>query len=618
MSLTALAAVFRRDLAPVDPTGRRLAASLMASHAEPARDGERVSELGWITLGVRSFWTTPEEVGERQPLAGDQGRCALVFDGRLDNRSELLRELGAPASEPLSDAGIVLRFLAAGRWHALPRFLGPWALIFADLEKREVTLARDPIGGRMLCWHASARHFVAASEPAAVLRASGASTRLDDSTMAAYFADWRPRPDATFYQAVKQVPPGHRLVVTAAGERLERTWAPPRELLRLSRDEEYVERFRSILADAVAARLRGPAPPAVLMSGGLDSTTVAALAGRRQHAAGGEPVRAVSWVFDRLPEADEREFIQPMAGVPGLELHTFAGDDCWPLKDCADWSIDADAPFENPYRPLHGRAYETAASLGARTLLSGHFSDEMYCGVEGYWLRDLLARRRLRTAAGCLRDHFRYRRHPEGWTPRATAVLPRLLFGRRWSRMRAPRAPGWLRRDARSALPPQAPASATPHPEQLSFMLSPMAALGLAVEARRARRHGLELRFPFRDRRLVELALSIPGDQLARPGWYKRLIWIAAEGLIPDAVRLRRRMSDLGPLFVRGLAGVERDTVRRLLEREGRIWPRWVEPELVAGAARSLAQEHGGLPWRILWRCISVELWRLTTESIDV
>ena len=187
----------------------------------------------------------------RESLVDPGGRFALLFDGRLDNREEL--GIGEE-----SDASAVLRLLAEG-WEALDRFIGPWALLLLDLQEREAHLARDPTGERMLCWHADPARILIASEPAAL-----PPRDLDEETLAAFFAVREPAPDATFFRAVKQVPPGWRVTLSAAGERRHRFWNPDLSLLRGS-EADSVEMFRGLLTTAVRAQLRVPGPASGVM-----------------------------------------------------------------------------------------------------------------------------------------------------------------------------------------------------------------------------------------------------------------------------------------------------------------------------------------------------------------
>jgi asparagine synthase (glutamine-hydrolysing) len=506
------------------------------------------------------------------------GRFALLFDGRLDNREEL----GAGPGE--SDAEVALRLLAGG-WEALDRLIGPWALVLLDLQEREVHLARDPTGERMLCWHATPAEIRIAGDPAAL----PAPRDPDESTLAAFFTLREPEPDATFFRAVKQVPAGCR--VTFPGGRTASFWRPDLSLLR-GGEAESVERFRELVTTAVRAQLRDAGPAAVLMSGGLDSTTVAA------HAARLTQVRAVSWRFRELSGADESAFAEAMMAAAGLEPVWVEGDGCWPLRDFDERDVDPGLPFENPYRELHAAAFSAAAAGGSRVLLTGHFSDEMYHGVDAWWLRDALACGDRETARQGLRDELRWGRRPDVWTPGLARTLGAAVLGSGWERLRALRD--------RRRLPPL-PAR---HPEQAQTLLSPFALMGIAVEMRRARQRGIELRFPFRDRRLLEFALRLPAHHLARPGWRKRLVWLAAEGWLPDAVRLRRRMSDLGPLFARGIGEREHETVRRLLFGPGPgLWRRWVDAAKLERFLHTARTGGSGVSTLIFWRCVAAEIW---------
>jgi asparagine synthase (glutamine-hydrolysing) len=536
-------------------------------------------------------------------------RWVLHFDGRFDNRDELARELGVSDT---TDAEIVLRFLTAGHWDALDRFLGPWALALFDRHAREAHLARDPTGERMLCWHADSRRVLVASEPAAVLLADPDVPRdLDEATLAAFFAIREPTPDATFFRAVRQVPAGCRVVISSAGERRHRFWDPDLSLLPLG-EADSVERFRELIGLAVRAQLRAPGPAAVLLSGGLDSTTVAAHAARISPT----PVRAVSWRFQETGElaaADESEYAQAMMTAAGLEPVWVDGDGCWPLRDLDQMAVDPSQPFENPYRELHGAAFAAAAEGGSQVLLTGHFSDEMYHGVDAWWLRDCLARGAWSTAAAGVRDEIRWRSRPDVWTPGLRRTLGALLLGTGWERLRSRRTPEWLTPYARERLLNQpAHLRHARHPEQAETLLAPFALMGIAAEMRRARQHGIELRFPFRDRRLIEFALRVPADHLARPGWRKRLVWLAGEGWLPDAVRLRRRRSSLGPLFVRGLER-EHGAVRRVLFGSGpQLWRRWVEADRLNSFLKTAGSGGAGLPSQVFWHCLTAEMWAMS------
>jgi asparagine synthase (glutamine-hydrolysing) len=589
-----------------EPLGERPLASLFASLVEAPGDGDSAADLRWAALGCRAFWVTREERGERQPIV-ETGRYALLFDGRLDDREHLLGLLPRECAEPPpSDAALVAALLATRGWDILPRLLGSWALAWLDLQRRELHLARDPMGGRPLSWRRDGRRVWLASEEAALAAAGDLSVAPDERALATLFLGTEMPPDATFFADVQQVPAGVRLTVSEAGERRAPFWEPPQAMLRLRSEDEYVERYRELLTAAVAARLRSYGRAAVLMSGGLDSTTLAALA-----AGFVTPLPVVSWRFANEPRADEGEYLDAMVDASRLEPHWVAGDDCWTLRDTDLGAVDPNVPGESTFRFLHQRAYAAALNAGARALLSGHFADELYLGARLYWLRDAVARgrpgvaaRELGRAGGITMRHWGHRH-----APRYRALFARLVLGKSAETLRKPRPEPWMRREAWPLVTTATRSSSGLRPPQVAGLLAPAILASFAAERRRTRGFGVQLMLPYRDRRIVELAMALPADLLSRPGRPKYLSWKAAQGLLPEAVRQRRRPTTLEPLFWQGVLERERPFVEDLLLGVGpKLWERYVELAPLRAAVRG-ETGNNALPAWVVWRCIAAELW---------
>ena len=119
--------------------------------------------------------------------------------------------------------------------------------------------------------------------------------------------------------------------------------------------------------------LRSDAPPSVLMSGGLDSTSVAALAASQLGS--GQRLHTISWIFDELPQADERTFIQPMIDHHDLDATLIRGDELWPLRDRSSWPSNPNMPFESAYRPLGRAVFGALRAKGHSVLLTGEMGD---------------------------------------------------------------------------------------------------------------------------------------------------------------------------------------------------------------------------------------------------
>lgn len=576
----AFVALFHRDGAPVDREG---VGRLLAPLAVPGGDGLQVSVRTPFGFGHSAFWTVPEDVGEQQPLKVTTGDLALLFDGRLDNRQELISALGGDSSllRATSDGTVALHCLERWGEEALGRFLGPFALCLVDFRAQSMLVARDPLGDRALVFHLSRRLFVVGTDEAALLQHPAVRADLDDTSVALYFALRPPVAGATLFRDIRELVPGSSMRVGHTHESSSVFWRPPAERSAWRRpDAEYVDEFREILTASVKAALRCPGPPAALMSGGLDSTTVVAVAsGALKESGSATPMRTISWVFDEIRECDERRWIDVMVRAFGLRSVTFPGDGYWPLRDFSSWPTWAGGPERNPYRMLKGRAYAEAARHGHRVLLIGASGDQIYIR----W-RNALASMITQLRAGALAEelwltwrHWGVRglRHHRALRRLGGMLVERLVPGRSPARARVP---AWLS-PAGAALVGTATST-----EQVSPLdaptLHPAASWRTAWSTSRERpiaaSLGIELRDPFRDRRVVELALRLPPHMLLRKTLVKHLVREAMRGILPEEIRLRTANSALLGLYRRGVLDREKSTLDRLVGNPNAGWRRFV------------------------------------------
>jgi asparagine synthase (glutamine-hydrolysing) len=571
-------------------------------------DGERRLCRGPVGLAHAHFWTTPEEVGERQPLESADGRYWLAMDGRLDNRDELRAALAARrASVPgaASDATLVLAAWETWGDEALRRLRGPLAFVLADHRGPAVHLARDVLGGRGLAYALSPSWLAVASDDFGVLAAPEVGAELDPARLASFFAIGEPAAGTTFFRSIRQVLPGERITIGATDSRRTRFDAiVPREpgARRHPADlADLAEELRHRLDTAVARRLRtSPQPPLVLASGGLDSSAIAALAA----AAGGDAQRALrslSWNFNTLP--DERHYQAALAEHLGLRHQRLYLDDKVPLAELELWPIHPSTPEQNPYRLLHQAAYEATRASGSRVLLSGLMGDQLFTGWEtlavdlarsGQWVAALRAARAIAAEMGWraalaprLRHHprLRARREPPEWL---TSEAARLVdHGPEW--------PPEMRRAGR--------------PRQWLRTLGFEPAHGFAVEAWYTHGAGIEVRYPFRDRELVEFLLNdVPTGELWQPGEARPVLRRALRPLLPPTIVDRTDKGTFEPLFRRVLEPPVRATFEDLFLAHDNEWHRYVRRDWLEGAFRRGAPRP--IELLLLWSATCFELWR--------
>lgn len=590
----------------VDPKGPdpALAAQMLATLSHRGPDGSELVVLPGAALGHQHFWTTPEDVGGRQPLASTDGLVHVSLDGRIDNREDLIGALGCDPSEgrSLSDAAIVLR--AYDRWGegAFVRLLGSFAVALLDERSRRVLLVRDPLGDRSLFYWTDGRRLVAASEPVAVLAHPAVSRDFDESRLARLFALNEPEPGSTFFKDVKEVPLAHMISFRSGCLGRSRYWeASPFMNPAARTDEEWGEAFVETLDLAVAARLRTVGRAGVLLSGGLDSGPVTALAARRTAPA---PLLAISWVFDRFGTCDERRYTEEISRMWGLELHPVLCDDAWPFNDFPRWPLNPNSPQENPFRWFLERGYGAARAAGSRVLLSGYCGDDLYVD-SGDWLIDLLREARLRDAWCEMTREAREMGTSQAIRSRLISPLVPSSIRRKRSIRERP----WLTPYARSlgaeAPPPEKGRKRTGQRRALS---SEWIASGVAGEDRRAALAGVEVRYPLRDRRLVELALSLPSHQLHRGRKTRPIVRNGFRGLLPSNVLSRKEKASFRPLVDRAMLDEGEAVFRRVLSGGG-LSRRFVEDSWVTDAYREVGSGSAQVHDLVLWYCVFLDLW---------
>jgi asparagine synthase (glutamine-hydrolysing) len=349
-------------------------------------DGSNTISTDYAMMGYWHFWTTPEEVGEYQPLKLSDLPFRIVFDGRIDNRDELFAMLGisGASGKSLSDAALALHAYARWGEDCFKKFVGEFALVIFDEQRNEIVAARDHLGDRTLFYAFFGTQLVIASEPWAVAGAGPSKPAINEGTVAHYFAIKVPQDGQTFFENVFELLPAHILRVSATDRRLWRYWAPDLyKKIRYKSDEEYAEHFLSLLAESVRSRMRSPFPVGILMSGGLDSTSVACLAARMIVP---KTLTTISYVFDELSECDERQYIESVKEKYGIHSIQIPCDDVWTFKN---WHYNPNQPGGNLYRMVLERVYERAHQEGMHVLLTGYMGDHLY-SAGGDWIADLL------------------------------------------------------------------------------------------------------------------------------------------------------------------------------------------------------------------------------------
>ena len=538
-------------------------------------DGSHSWIEGPAGFGHALLATTPEALTEVLPLTDQQSGCTITADVRLDNRGELFAALGLAGEERvIGDGELILRSYLQWGEECVDHLLGDFAFAVWDPRSQQLFGARDHMGLRPFVYSfASDALFAFASEPSSILAHGDIPATINEGRIADYLDNLEGLDfTSTFYREIFRLPPAHCVTVGAQGLVLRRYWeVQPEPELELPDDEAYTKAFLEVFTEAVRCRLRSPSPVGAMLSGGMDSSSVAAVAARLLAEERRGPLRTFSAIGPDPESCDETRCIKASAALPGFDP-TFI--DHSKLDDLRDDLItlteEQSEPFDGSIALIRA-VYLAAHRADLKVVLDGVAGDIVL--NPSNHIAELLRQ-------GCVREAFKKaaeRRHFYGgshavwkamleaaWVAFAPTGLRRLR--RHWTQLRSHRAHcegividrGLAKRtrlsERRKRFHQQAPITSEAHRELRARALRhPHAVVGRERYVRVAAQLAIEPRDPFTDIRVIRFALSLPLNQLQADGWPKLIQRRAMDGLLPQGVVWRRGSSHLGPAFTHAL-----------------------------------------------------------------
>ncbi len=541
------------------PVSRELLAVMSARLAHRGPDGENILLCGSAAFAHQTLRETPESLRELQPARSAESTPVVMLDGRLDNRDELLSALSAHpgiASDAPDSAFVLAAYAAYGR-DFVRHLNGDFALAVFDPHPAQprLFLARDVMGVRTLHYGRFGDQFLFASEIKALLAHPAVPCKPNDHSLAEWLFQLPDYADETntFFAGVSRVPPGHLLELTPERMTLTRHWDfDVSQQLRLRNYAEYVEAYRACFETAVRKRLRSAFPVAISVSGGLDSSSIYAVAQSVDPPAA--DLLGIALVGEH-PSTNETHYQSLLEERYGTRLTKIPFTAAPATKATGNDTWHSEGPY------LKWEVWQSivraAGGQGARVVLSGDFGDQILTNPQ--YILDLVARGRMVAA-------FQHLRSFSGWRDESTTQSSALdlLFALR-GYLVPERLRPWYHRMRR--LTGSAPA------ENLPWFSPAFTALATAGEARQrllpvgpGRAHAqvlyrhvhakipslrLELSlktdvqfpcapaYPFRDRDLIALLMAMPGEMVYRNG-SRGIHRDAMLGILPEDIRLRR------------------------------------------------------------------------------
>jgi asparagine synthase (glutamine-hydrolysing) len=411
-------------------------------------DSLQQSNQPGVSFAFSLLKTGPAPQSGSQPVTAD-GTAWLIGDVRLDRRSELIAALVQNGQRPgpdVTDEEIVL--LAWKLWceAGVRRILfgevyGDFSFVLWEPGKKELHCFRDVMGGRPFYYSATDGTFSFSNTLAALHHAPGFTPELDREYVGDFLLhSWCPRPESTAYKSIRRLPAGHWLTFSPNGVQVRRFQnLPIEDPIFLKKESEYVEIYRDLLEKAVAGRLP-PGPAAIFLSGGMDSSAIAATVCSLRKKSGVENrLHAVCSDLQPLFNDQEGRWAAKVAGHLGIGFELSHRGDCAPFSGLEDLGDRFPEPLANPFRAIYIDLYRRS-SAKSRVVFLGYGGDEILTGQAGAYLLYLTKRGKL---ARALADVAAY--------VAASRRLPPLRAGiQSWFRRRLgladvqPQFPSWL------------------------------------------------------------------------------------------------------------------------------------------------------------------------------
>jgi asparagine synthase (glutamine-hydrolysing) len=546
----------------------------------------------------------------------------LTWDGRLDNRDDVIRSLH-PGSRSLStDADIVFAAYEQQATNCFRKLIGDWAITVWDPSEQSLILARDFLGARHLFYNLEAKRVTWSTVLDPLVLLAGRPFDISEEFIAGYLSTY-PETHVTPFVGINAVPASTFVQIQCGHTRTCEYWRfDPSHRTHYRTDAEYEECFRDVLAAAVRRRLRSSSPVLAELSGGMDSTSIVCVADAVIATGKAECPRldTVSYFDDNEPNWNERPYFALVEKKRGREGYHIEVAGCQgalqpPDSDCFFALPDYDQRALNGMQEVR-RCLERSQS---RVMLSGIGGDEFLGGVPSSVaeLQDLFARFNWLKMTRQLSSWSRQKRTP--WVHLLFEAIEEFLPQGLRRLYRKPRVAPWL------------------HPD---FIKRNIAAFW--ADLKRVRFFGeipsfqsnintlnhlrrqfncshltqlahYRMSYPFTDRDLLTFLFSVPREQIVRSGYRRSLMRRALANLVPAEIFARKRKAYVArhPLV---LLQAAHPSIKTLLQSPLIVEYTWMMEAEISANLESIRQGHSEYLVPLL-RTLKLELWLQTLKA---
>jgi asparagine synthase (glutamine-hydrolysing) len=621
--MSAITGLFYRDGRDVDLELIKKINSTL-SHRGPNRSAVYCKNN--VALGHQMLWTTSESVKEKLPFYEEKSGLIITADARIDNRTELSKELDIKDTDDISDSYFILK--SYQKWgEKCPKYLlGDFSFAIWDNFNKKIFCARDHMGIKPFYYYLDDNLFTFATEIKAILNVPNVPRELNEETLANLLIG-KSSGQLTFYQNIKSLKAANFLELDNHNIKIEEYWdLNPKSKILMDSEEDYIKAFLKIFEDAVKCRLRSYFPIGFELSGGLDSASIIGMAKRvlkNEHSENFN-INTFSFISDNNSVYNEQYYINKIISDGDINPHFVNADEISPLEGINKLLKYHDQPFVSPHKSVLCKLYEEMQKVDSHVLLTGEGGDDII-SYGKYHLLDLAL-------------NFQWKelqRNIEFTSLRSNKSRFELYY----ETVIIPLIPDFFKNKIRK------------HIKDYNFILNKNFAekLGIDIEdyinkmnkRQKAREHhynrikddhqqemlesidrtiapyNMEVRHPFYDIRLIEFCYAIPTEMKFKLGWNRYILRMAMQDIIPPEVQWNPEKSDLTPIFARNLLLYEEELLKTIILQDNEILKEFVDIEKLKQMFKEYYTEKSNYDPFDIWIAVLIFLWLEYSEILD-
>lgn len=594
---------------------------LLNSFPHPVHFEGRIWTGPDICLGHRKLPTTPQSTTSVQPIWLASHDLVITADARLDNRNELENKLSLQQSRSerltFSDSFLILKSFLQWGEQCTEHLLGDFVFAIWNNRSKELFAARDHLGIRPFYYHYSSRFFTFCNEMKGLLELPHVKMSLDDCAVADFLTGNYEDCENTIYQSIKRLPPAHSLWLKNTTLNVRRYWRlSKQEPLHLTKDTDYSDALRELIHQAIDCRLRTAFPAGVMLSGGLDSSALTAIATHVCHEHN-IPFSTYSYVLPKDydgDQTDERKFIDILLQKTGNDHNYVMGSQQNPLMFSDKYFEILSEPLRDPFYFIQDSIYGKAKQNNVRVLLTG-IGGDMTASFSGRnCLAHLTTKLKLRNIYNLLqlRQSISGEQIPKLIRQQIIAkLLPpsiysacRLLIkGRSFGLKKQYAISSFLSKKThlqlrlRNLRQIETMQNSLDHQQQILFAVT-SGHLAAFMEHRHATAaaFGISVNHPYFDIRIVKFCMSLPHEQFIKDGWYRSIFRRAIKDIVPTETTYRSDKQPFIPDYAQRIVQ-NRSLIENILCKNAHVTTRYLDINEISKHLNYLCSTTENIDW---------------------